>query len=65
MMRRCTGRCEAEVALAGPTQARQPQGGKTSQRQPGGEQRAGHDELGGVPALMILLAKFLLEIRHV
>ena len=65
MMRRCTGRCEAEIALAGSTQARQPQGGKTSQRQPSGEQRAGHDELGGVPALMILLAKFLLEIRHV
>lgn len=64
-MRDCTGRNEAEVALAGPTQARQPQGGKTSQRQPGGEQCAGHDELGGVPALMILLAKLLLKIRHV
>ena len=64
-MRDCTGGNEAEVALTGPTQARQPQGGKTSQRQPGGEQCAGHDELGGIPALMILLAKLLLKIRHV
>jgi len=59
------GRSKAEAVLAGATQARQPQGGKTSQRQPGGEQRAGYEDFGGIPALMILLAKLLLEIRHV